>query len=104
MSRLEAQDNTLVLGEARPPVNGTRAFCPLGKGLIWPTDKGQLQQRMTSERRYNNKCELELTTVAARAIMPGVVFERPQSTTFEGRFPIGSPSMDDFPCKILLRN
>ena len=42
--------------------------------------------------------------MATRAIMPGVVFVRLQSVTFDGCFPMGSPSIDDFLCKTLLRN
>ena len=58
---------------------------------------------MISEKQYNNN-KVKRTIVAARAIMPGVVFVRPQSATFDGRFPMGSPSIDDFPCKTILRN
>jgi hypothetical protein len=47
---------------------------------------------------------VKCTIVAARAIMPSVVFIRPQSVTFDGCFPMGSPSIDDFPCKTILRN
>ena len=58
---------------------------------------------MISEKQYNNN-KVKRTIVAARAIMPGIVFVRPQSVTFDGRFPMGSPSIDDFLCKTILRN
>jgi len=48
--------------------------------------------------------DVKHTTVAARAIIPGVVALSFQRIAFDGRWPKESPSMADFPCKIDLRN
>ena len=103
MVEWEAQYHIFVLAETMAPVDS--GYCPsFGReGWVWAADKSKLRYEkwLISIQQIEG---MVLTTVAARAIMPGVVAVSTQRLALDGCRLTESPSKDDFPRKKILRN